>query len=71
MRTDFDTELEERLLRYTAIDTQSDEESDSQPSTAIQLDLSRLLEQELIAIGAQDVRLTDYGVVLATIPATV
>ena len=71
MRTDFDTELEERLLRYTAIDTQSDEASDSQPSTAIQLNLSRLLEQELIAIGAQDVRLTDYGVVLATIPATV
>ena len=71
MRTDFDAELEERLLRYTAIDTQSDEASDSQPSTAIQLDLSRLLEQELIAIGAQDVRLTDYGVVLATIPATV
>ena len=70
MRTDFDAELEERLLRYTAIDTQSDEASDSQPSTAIQLNLSRLLEQELTAIGAKDVRLTDYGVVLATIPAT-
>ena len=70
MRTDFDTELEERLLRYTAIDTQSDEASDSQPSTAIQLNLSRLLEQELTAIGAKDVRLTDYGAVLATIPAT-
>ena len=70
MRTDFDAELEERLLRYTAIDTQSDEASDSQPSTAIQLNLSRLLEQELTAIGAKDVRLTDYGAVLATIPAT-
>ncbi len=70
MRTDFDAELEERLLRYTAIDTQSDETSDSQPSTAIQLDLSRLLEQELTTIGAKDVRLTDYGVVLATVPAT-
>jgi tripeptide aminopeptidase len=70
MRTDFDRELEERLLRYTAIDSQSDEESPSQPSTAIQLDMQRLLVGELTAIGAADVRLTDYGAVLATIPAT-
>ena len=70
MRTDFDRELEERLLRYTAIDSQSDEESPSQPSTAIQLDMQRLLVEELTAIGAADVRLTDYGAVLATIPAT-
>lgn len=70
MRTDFDRELEERLVRYTAIDSQSDEESSSQPSTAIQLDMQRLLVEELTAIGAADVRLTDYGAVLATIPAT-
>lgn len=70
MRTDFDRELEERLLRYTAIDSQSDEESPSQPSTAIQLDMQRLLVEELTTIGAADVRLTDYGAVLATIPAT-
>ncbi|MGL4280747.1 MAG: peptidase T [Albidovulum sp.] len=70
MRTDFDQELEDRLLRYTAIDSQSDEESPSQPSTAIQLDMQRLLVEELTEIGASDVRLTDYGAVLATIPAT-
>ncbi|HQU69148.1 MAG TPA: peptidase T [Albidovulum sp.] len=70
MRTDFDQELEDRLLRYTAIDSQSDEESPTQPSTAIQLDMQRLLVEELTAIGAADVRLTDYGAVLATIPAT-
>jgi tripeptide aminopeptidase len=70
MRTDFDRELEERLLRYTAIDSQSDEGSPSQPSTAVQLDMQRLLVEELTAIGAADVRLTDYGAVLATIPAT-
>ncbi|MCA0271518.1 MAG: peptidase T [Proteobacteria bacterium] len=70
MRTDFDQELEDRLLRYTAIDSQSDEEFPSQPSTAIQLDMQRLLVEELTAIGAADVRLTDYGAVLATIPAT-
>lgn len=70
MRTAFDSELETRLIRYTAVDTQSDERSDSQPSTAIQLDLQRLLLAELQQIGAADVQLSEYGVVLATIPAT-
>ncbi|KIN61686.1 Peptidase T [Sulfitobacter noctilucae] len=70
MRGPFDTELEERLVRYAAIDSQSDASSSSQPSTAIQLDMSRLLVSELEAMGAQDVQLTDYGVVLATVPAT-
>lgn len=69
--TDFTAELEERLLRYTAIDSQSDETSASQPSTAIQLDMARLLAEELTGIGAAEVRITDYGTVLATIPATV
>ena len=71
MLSDHDTELEDRLVRYAAIDTQSDETSQSQPSTEIQLDLSRLLIEELEAMGAQDVHLTSYGVVLATVPATV
>ena len=68
---DFDRELEERLLRYVLIDTQSDETSPSSPSTEGQLELLRLLQDELRGIGAEDVRLTGYGVVLATIPATV
>ena len=67
---DFHSELEDRLTRYCAIDTQSDETSDTAPSTAIQMTLQRLLVDELTAIGAQDVRLTDYGAVLATIPGT-
>lgn len=66
----FDRELEERFLRYARIDTASDETSTTSPSTEKQYDLLRLLVDELNAIGAQDVRLTDYGVVLATIPAT-
>jgi tripeptide aminopeptidase len=68
--TDFHAELTDRLIRYAAIDSQSDEDAPAQPSTAIQLDILRLLERELTEIGAQDVQLTDYGVVLATIPAT-
>lgn len=71
MRSEFDTELEERLVRYAAIDSQSDASSATQPSTDIQLTMSRLLIEELHAMGAQDVVLTDYGVVLATVPATV
>lgn len=61
-------ELEARLIRYCATDTQSDPDSLSQPSTAIQLDLARMLADELTEIGAQDVRITEYGAVLATLP---
>lgn len=71
MSNSFDQELEERLIRYAAIDSQSDADSTTAPSTEIQFDMLRLLEQELVEIGAQDVELTDYGVVLATIPGTV
>ena len=71
MRSEFDQELEERFVRYVRIDTPSDESSPTSPSTAVQWDLLRLLKDEVIAIGAQDVMLTDYGAVIATIPATV
>jgi tripeptide aminopeptidase len=71
VRSEFDRELEERLVRYAAIDTQSDEASPTSPSTERQFTLLRLLVDELAGIGARDVRLTGYGAVLATIPATV
>lgn len=67
----FDRALEARLVAYCEIDSQSDEASTSQPSTEIQLDMQRHLCAELDRIGAQEVTLTDYGVVLATVPATV
>ena len=68
--SDFNAELESRLCRYAAIDSQSDADSPSAPSTAIQLDVLRLLKTELEEIGAADVALTEYGTVLATIPGT-
>ena len=70
MADTFDSRLEARLLRYAAIDSQSDEASPTAPSTEQQLVLLRLLVAELTALRAADVQLTPYGVVLATIPAT-
>ena len=68
--TEFCPRLEERLCRYAAVDTQSDEESPSSPSTAIQLNLARMLAEELTRIGAAEVTVTGYGAVLASVPAT-
>lgn len=59
-----------RFLRYVRIDTQSDEDSPTTPSTPGQWDLLRMLRDELAAMGASDVTLTEHGYVLATIPAT-
>lgn len=70
MPTDFKAELTDRLTRYCAIDSQSDERAPTSPSTDIQFEMLNLLRDELQGIGAEDVQLTDYGVVLATIPAT-
>ena len=70
MSHDFNAELESRLTRYAALDSQSDADSPTSPSTAIQFGLLNLLVAELQAIGAADVTLTDYGTVLATIPGT-
>lgn len=64
-------ELRSRFLRYVQVDTQSEEASPTAPSTAIQLDLQRMLQQELEALGAEEIMLTDYGCLFATIPATV
>ena len=70
MPSEFDRELEERLVRYARMDTQSDESSPTSPSTEKQYDLLHLLEQELADIGAQDIKLTSYGALIATVPAS-
>ncbi len=70
MEKKFDQELEDRLMRYAAIDSQSDATSASTPSTSIQFDMLHLLQKELTEIGAQDVEITGDSVVVATIPGT-
>ena len=62
--------VKERFLRYIRIDTQSCDGVDSFPSTEKQLDLARLLEKELLEMGASDVSLDENGYLFATIPAT-
>jgi tripeptide aminopeptidase len=64
-------EVLERFLRYVVVDTQADPNSTSYPSTAKQLDLSRLLAEELREIGLDDVELTEPGYVFATVPGNV
>lgn len=59
----------ERFMRYVQIDTESDPHSTSFPSTEKQKDLSRLLVEELLALGIRDAHLDDYGYVYATIPS--
>lgn len=59
----------ERFLRYVKVDTQSDPNSTSQPSTDKQKDLSRMLVNELQQLGIADAHLDDHGYVYATIPS--
>ena len=64
------TSVLERFLRYVQIDTQSDETSDTVPSTAKQLVLLDLLAEELRALGLEDAARVGPACVFATLPAT-
>ena len=61
--------LLERFLRYVQVDTQSDEDSPSHPSTDKQKDLARLLVDELKALGCNDATMAESGHVYATVPS--
>ena len=61
--------VEERFLNYVKIDTQSDEHSDSVPTTAKQLDLARVLVKELKEIGVEDAHVDEYGIVYGSVKA--
>ena len=62
-------QLIERLIRYAKIDTQSDADSNSTPSTAGQWDLLHMLEKELAEIGLEEISLDENGYLFATLPA--
>ncbi len=61
--------VSERFMRYVQIDTQSDPESSTYPTTEKQKQLSTLLAKELKAIGIKDAFTDEYGYVYATIPS--
>ena len=60
----------DRFIRYVQYDTQSDERSDSYPSTEKQLTLLRDLVEELRGLGLEDAHMDRFGYVTATIPST-
>ena len=59
----------ERFLQYVQVDTQSDPHSTEHPSTQKQFNLSKILVEELLAIGITDAHLDEWGYVYATIPS--
>lgn len=67
--TDRQINVTDKLMRYVQIDTQSDPNSTSFPSTEKQKDLSKILVEELLAIGIKDAFMDEHGYVFGTIPS--
>jgi len=63
--------LLDRFIRYAKIDTQSDEKSESYPSTQKQKDLLKLLVAELRDLGLSDAEMDEHGYVMATLPSNI
>jgi tripeptide aminopeptidase len=63
--------LRNRFLKYVAVNTQSVPDVEPVPSSSCQLDLARLLQDELVALGMEDVGITETGTVMATLPSNV
>jgi tripeptide aminopeptidase len=68
--TNFNKSLEQRFIKYAKIDTQSDPNSPTCPSTLKQKNLGKELVQELLEIGVIDAEMDDNGYVYGTIPST-
>ena len=69
MFQDYSFTVAERFMRYVQVDTQSDPNSNTQPSTEKQKNLSRILVEELKQLGIGDAHLDEHGYVYATIPS--
>ncbi|WP_273320536.1 peptidase T [Vallitalea guaymasensis] len=59
----------EKFLKYVKVETTSNEESETCPSTAVQLDLAKILVEELNILGLEDISLDDNGYIMATLKA--
>ncbi len=69
-KIDFTSELKSRFLEYVAIDTQSQSDCDTFPSTTKQLDLLNLLAEQMRELGMESVEVDQFGYAMGTIPAT-
>ena len=63
-------QLIDRFFRYVKVYTASDPESETVPTTARQLDLAKILSEDLKEIGITDARISEYGYVYGSVPAT-
>lgn len=63
--------VEERFLKYIAVDTTSDPSSDTFPSTKSQLDFAAALREEMESLGLENISIDQYGYVFGTIPSTI
>ena len=61
----------DRFISYVTIDTESDSNSETTPSTAKQWNLANVLVEELKSIGMQDVTIDDKAYIMATLPSNV
>src|SRR5690349_13448516 len=68
MIKDYQHTVAERFMRYVQVDTQSDPNSETFPTTEKQKQLSKLLAEELKQIGLNDAHADEYGYMYATIP---
>ena len=62
--------IRDRFLRYVAVDTMSNEDSETQPSAEKELNLLRMLRDELVGLGVE-ATLDEWGYVMASIPSNV
>ena len=62
--------IQDRFLRYVAVDTMSNEDSETQPSAEKELNLLRMLRDELVGLGVE-ATLDEWGYVMASIPSNV
>lgn len=62
--------VDERFLSYVAFDTQSDENSESCPSTAKQKLLGEFIMKDMLAIGIQDAHMDEHGYIYGSVPGT-
>ena len=69
MIADYKHTVTERFLKYVTIDTQSNPQSETYPSTEKQKNLSMLLAEELLMLGVEDAAMDEYAYVMATIPS--